>query len=91
VGALGSLCRLTRDTTRHSGECWGRQGWQWPPDLICERFEVLRDGREMELVARPGEASQSHALKTMVNLQVGKTHLHFFALISRLPELRRIL
>jgi hypothetical protein len=45
----------------------------------------------MELVARPGEASQSHALKTMVNLQVGKTHLHFFALISRLLELRRIL
>src|SRR5258705_1274896 len=62
----------------------GSDGNRWPPDLICERFKVLRDGCEMELVARTGEASQSHALEAMVNLQVGKTHFHFFALIARL-------
>ena len=65
-----------------------RQGPRRPPGLICKRLEVLRDGREDELVARAGEASQSHALEAMLDLQVGKAHLHFLALIARLLKLR---
>jgi hypothetical protein len=42
----------------------------------------------MELVARTGEAAQTHALEAVVNLQVGKTHLNFLALVVRLFKLR---
>jgi hypothetical protein len=35
----------------------------------------------VELVARAGKPSQTHALKAMVNLQVRKAHLPFLALI----------
>jgi hypothetical protein len=34
--------------------------------------EVLDDGREVELVARAGEASQMHAFETVVGLELGK-------------------
>jgi len=50
--------------------------------LSCEGLEVLRDCGEMELVACAGEASQSHALEPMVDLQVGEAHLYFLALIA---------
>jgi hypothetical protein len=56
--------------------------------VICDGLEVLHDGREMELVARTGEAAQTHALEAVVNLQVGKTHLNFLALVVRLFKLR---
>ena len=55
----------------------GRQMW------FASRLEVLHDGREVELVARAGEAAQTHALEAMVGLQVGKAHLDFLALIAR--------
>ena len=56
--------------------------------MVCERLEILHDGREVELVARAGEPSQTHALKAMVNLQVREAHLYFLALIARLFKLR---
>jgi hypothetical protein len=28
----------------------------WPPHVVCERFEVLDNGAQMELIARAGEA-----------------------------------
>jgi hypothetical protein len=43
----------------------------------------LDDGGEVELVASTAEATQAHALEAMLNLQVGKAHLHFLALIAR--------
>src|SRR5262249_43306642 len=50
----------------HAGErLVGRRA----PAVVRERFEVLHGGRQMELVARAGEASQTHALKAMVGLQ----------------------
>jgi hypothetical protein len=30
---------------------------RWPPDVVCERLEILHDGREVELVANTGETS----------------------------------
>ena len=50
--------------------------------MICERLKILRDGCEDELVMGAGQAPQSHALKAMLNLQVGKAHLYFLALIA---------
>jgi hypothetical protein len=43
----------------------------------------LDDGGEVELVASTAEATQAHPLEAMLNLQVGKAHLHFLALIAR--------
>jgi hypothetical protein len=63
----------------------GRWGRRRPPDSIGEGLE--RDCREVELVARAGETSQSHAFEAMVDLQVGKAHRDFLALIARLLEL----
>ena len=57
------------------------------PDVVRNGLEVLRGGGEVELVACTGEAPQTHALEAMVDLQVGKTHLHFLALIARGREL----
>ena len=56
--------------------------------MVCERLEILHDGREVELVARAGEPSQTHTLKAMVNLQVREAHLYFLGLIARLFKLR---
>jgi hypothetical protein len=36
--------------------------------VIRERFEVLRDRREVELIARTGETPQAHALEAVVGL-----------------------
>jgi hypothetical protein len=36
----------------------------------------------MELVARAGETSQTHPLEAMMDLQVRKAHLYFFAFIA---------
>ena len=62
----------------HSG---GFAGW-WTPEVVCERLEVLGDVRKMELVARAGEPPQPHALEAMVDLEVGKPHLHFLARVA---------
>ena len=56
------------------------------PEAVCKRLEVLHDCREVELVASTAEASQSHALETMMRLQVGKTHLYFLAIVTRFVE-----
>src|SRR5262245_23837766 len=58
------------------------------PDVVCECFEVLSDGREMELIARSSEPPQPHAFEAMVDLEVRKPHLHFLARIARLFKLR---
>ena len=57
--------------------------------MVCQRFEVLHDGGEMELVACTGEAAQAHALEAVMGLQVRKAHLDLFALIAGFLELRR--
>ena len=56
--------------------------------LVEKKYEVLHNGREVELVARAGETPQTHALEAMMGLQVRKAHLHFLALIARLFKLR---
>jgi len=43
----------------------------------------------VELVAGAGETAKAHALEAMLDLQVCKTHLYFFARIARSLELRR--
>jgi hypothetical protein len=68
----------------HSG---GFAGW-WTPEVVCERLEVLGDGRKMELVARASEPPLPHAVEAMVDLEVRKPHLHFLARIARLFKLR---
>jgi hypothetical protein len=60
-----------------------------PPDMFCQRLQVLHDGCEVELVARAGEAPQAHALEAMMGLEVRKAHLDLLALVARLVELRR--
>ena len=57
--------------------------------MVRERFEVLHDGREVELVARTDEAAQTHSLKAMVGLQMRKAHLDPLPLIAGLLDLRR--
>ena len=44
------------------------------PDVICQGFQVLHDGREVKRVARTGEATQAHALKAVMGLQVRKAY-----------------
>ena len=56
--------------------------------MVCERLEILHDGRKVELVAGAGETPKTHALEAMVDLQVGETHLHLLALIARLFKFR---
>src|SRR5262245_3753106 len=48
---------------------------RWRPGRVrrsegseCQRFEVLHDGGEMELVACPGETAEPHAFKAVMNL-----------------------
>ena len=50
--------------------------------MVRQCFEVLHDCGEVELVARPRHPSQSHALKAMMGLEVGKPHLDFLALVE---------
>jgi hypothetical protein len=60
----------------------GRHLGPRPPDMLCQRLQVLHDGCEVELVARAGEAAQAHALESMVGLQVRKAHLDLLALVA---------
>ena len=53
-----------------------------PPDVLCQRLQVLHNGCEVELVARTGESSQAHAFEPMVGLQVRKAHLNLLALVT---------
>ena len=59
--------------------------------MVCERLEVLNDGGEMEFVARAAETPETHALETVVGLEVGKAHLDPFSLITGFVELGRAL
>src|SRR5258705_13974787 len=59
--------------------------------MIGERLQVLNDSGKMEFVARAAEASQTHALETVVGLEVGKAHLDPLSLIAGLIELGRAL
>ena len=60
-----------------------------PPDVLCQRLQVLHNSREVELIARTGEPAQAHALEPMVGLQVRKAHLDLLALVAWSIELRR--
>ena len=59
--------------------------------MVGERLEILNDGSEMELVARPAETSKTHALETVVGLEMGKAHLDPLSLITGFFELGRVL
>ena len=59
--------------------------------MVCERLEVLDDGREMELVARATETSETHALETVVGLEMGEAHFDPLSLIAGFFELGRTL
>ncbi len=54
--------------------------------MAGERFEVLHDGSEVELIARAGETTQSHPLEAMVGLQVRKAHLDLLAFVAGFAE-----
>jgi len=56
--------------------------------VVCQRFEVLHDGGEMELVACTGDAAQAHSLEAMMGFQMCKAHLNLFALVTRFFERR---
>ena len=43
----------------------------------------------MKLVAGAGETAKAHTLKAMLDLQMCKAYLYFFARIARSLELRR--
>jgi hypothetical protein len=43
--------------------------------VLRERLQVLHDSSEVELVARTTEASQAHALKAMMGLEMREAHL----------------
>jgi hypothetical protein len=50
--------------------------------MLCQRFQVLHDGGEVEFVARAGQPPQTHALESMVGLEVRKAHLDLLALVA---------
>jgi hypothetical protein len=56
-----------------------------------ERLEVLHDDREVELVARAPETSQTHTLQAVVGLKMGKARLDLLSLIAGLVEPGRAL
>ena len=56
--------------------------------MVGQRFEVLHDGGEMELIARTGEPAQSQSLEAVMGFQVCKAHLDLFSLITRFLERR---
>src|SRR5438552_9121224 len=79
---IGEDWQLTLNAT-NSRRVGSRQVWRWLRETVRQGLEVLDDGGEVELVASTAEATQAHALEAMLNLQVGKAHLHFLALIAR--------
>ena len=52
---------------------WGRNGW--PDGTERQGLKVLYDSGEMEFVTRAGQPSMPHAFKSVVDLEVSKTHL----------------
>ena len=56
--------------------------------MVCQRFEVLYDGGEMEFVACTGEPPQPHSFEAVMGLQMCKAHLNLFALVTRFLERR---
>jgi len=40
--------------------------------VVCQRFEVLHDGGEMELVACTGDAAQAHSLEAVMVFKCAK-------------------
>ena len=54
--------------------------------MVRQRFEVLHDGGEMELVACAGKPSQAHPLEAVMGLQVCEAHLDALSFIARLDE-----
>jgi hypothetical protein len=57
--------------------------------VVRERFKVLHNGGEVELVACAGEAAQTHSLEAVMGLQVRKAHLDLLALVAGFGELGR--
>src|SRR5271169_1761455 len=69
-----------------SGTRCAPPGGRWTKGSKRQGLEVLHGGSEKELVTCTRKPSQPHALKAVVNLQVGKAHLDAFALVARLEE-----
>lgn len=55
-------------------------------DSERERFQVLHDCGEVELIAGARETAKAHALEAVVGLEVGEPHLDPLSLISRSGE-----
>ena len=72
-----------------SRDACDRRVWWRPPDADRKCLEVLHDCGKVELVARPREASQPHALEAMMGLEVREPHFDFLPLIPRLLVLWR--
>src|SRR5438477_9474682 len=51
-----------------------------------ERFEVLHDGGEMELVACSGKTPEPHAFEAMMSLEMCEPHLDALSFVSRSGE-----
>jgi hypothetical protein len=81
LGAASNACERWTPLTL-SGNACSLRVQRRPPDMADECLQVLRDGSEVELVARTGEATQPHALETVVSLQVRKAHLDPLALVT---------
>jgi|KBSMisStandDraft_5_1062788.scaffolds.fasta_scaffold2090960_1 hypothetical protein len=61
--------------TLHSRNRCGPKLVRRPKDSEGQRLEVLRDGGGVELIARAGKASESHAFEVVMGLQMSKAHL----------------
>jgi hypothetical protein len=87
TGWRGVICagvQRLMDVGRHAysrNVCGGRVRRR-PPDTDRERFEVLHDCGEVELVASTREASQPHSLEAMMGLEVSKPHLDLLSLVA---------
>jgi hypothetical protein len=58
----------------------------WSEGSERERFEVLHDGGEMELVASTGKTPKPHPLEAVVSLQMREPHFDPLSLVSRSGE-----
>ena len=56
--------------------------------MVRYLVQVLDRSRELELITRTCEPSQSHPLEVMMNLEVRKPHLDLLELIARFLKLR---
>src|SRR5688572_19863277 len=80
-----SALRWTPPPDAYAANAGLRSRWR-PEGSECQRFEVLHDGGEMELIACPGETTEPHAFKAVMNLQVSKAHLDALAFVARLEK-----